>query len=182
MFKKGEKVLIKKHTNLLYEPNKIWECETDEYKTTSNDKVVKLKGYTDTEISITLLEPYRAVYKLNDYDWYITSWTLEDTIKWYNEHHESSICIHDIDIYNIDNEGMWVETTESNDISNLKNAEILPTLIDDQYGKRYPPVKFGDLTKGENGSVFKFKSFKDVINDYYLDAPILEPELIASIR
>lgn len=124
-----------------------------------------------------MLEKYSEVYKLNDYDYYITPWDLEDTIDWYNEEYEDEISIDDIEICNLDSEGMWVETTDSNDIDRLgESDELISTYTKE--GISIP--EFGDLMRGYDGAIYKFTSYREVINKNYIDNELSEPEVIAS--
>ncbi|HBJ1650913.1 TPA: hypothetical protein LA460_000132 [Clostridium botulinum] len=68
------------------------------------------------------------VYKLNDYEWYITPWNITDTLKWYNEEFEDYITEEDILESNLDTEGMWWETEDKNDIERLEDYDELLVL------------------------------------------------------
>lgn len=179
MFKKGERVLMKNCVGALREPNKIWECESDEYKTEYKSNVIKLKGCNSLDFPVEMLEKYRAVYKLNDYEWYVTSWYLEDTVEWYNKESEDEICADDIEMCNLDNEGMWIETTDNDDIVKLGDSDELISTKVDKFGTRFSVPKFGDLMRGHDGLIFKFTSYREVIEKYYMDNPLIEPEVIA---
>lgn len=180
MFKKGEMVLMKNCVGALRQPNKLWECESDEFKTKYKESAIKLKDCYTMEFPTNMLEKYRAVYKLNDYEWYITSWYLEDTLKWYINEFGDEITEEDVELCDIDKKGMWIETTDNNDILKLGDSDELISTKVDKHGKRITVPKFGDLMRGYDGLVFKFTSFRDVINKNYMDNPLKEPEVIAS--
>lgn len=180
MLKKGEKVLMKNCVGARREPSRIWECITDEYEDKYKEKTVKLKDCDIEEFPVKMLEKYRAVYKLNDYEWYVTSWNLADTINWYNKQFEDEIDIDYIEAIDVEKEGMWIETTDSKDFNILGDSDELVSTKINNDGKRLKAPKFGDLMKGFEGQVLKFTSFKDVIKKHYLENPLKEPELIAS--
>lgn len=180
MLKKGEKVLMKNCVGARREPNKIWECETDEYENKYKEKVVKLKNCDTEEFPINMLEKYRAIYKLNDYEWYVTSWSLEDVINWYNNQFEDNINADEVILSNITEEGLWIETTNIEDSNRLGDSDELVSFKIDKNGKKNKTPKFGDLMKGHEGQILKFTSFEEVIEKYYLENPLTEPELIAS--
>lgn len=179
MFKKGERVLLKKCVGALREPNKIMECETDEYETKYKSSVVKLKG-CEVEFPIEMIKKHRVVYKMNDYEWYITSLSLKDTVDWYNKEFEDDIGVEEIEICDLDNEGMWIETTDDADIIKLGDSDELVSTKIDEYGKRVLDTKFGDLMRSHDGLICKFTSYREVINKSYMDNPLLEPEVIAT--
>ncbi|WP_252251274.1 hypothetical protein [Clostridium sp. VAP52] len=118
------------------------------------------------------------VYKLNDYEWYITPWDLEDTLKWYNEEYEDNVIKEDIIESNLDTEGMWWETEDKNDIEKLGNYdEIIGVEKTSEGTKR--KIYFGNLMR-KDGEIYKYIPFREVIKNYYLNAILTEPEVIAT--
>lgn len=183
MFKKGESVLMRRCVGARKEPNKIWVCETDEYENKYKEIVVRLKDCDLEEFPTDRLEKYRAIYKLNDYEWYITPWDITDTVNWYNGQFEDNITIDEVELISIEkeNEGLWMETADTEDINKLGDSDELVSTVINTDGKRIIKPKVGNLMKGLDGQILKFTSFKDVVEKYYLENPLKEPELIASI-
>lgn len=119
-----------------------------------------------------------TVYKMNDYEWYITPWNLEDTLKWYNKEFEDDLTKEDIEECNLDTEGMWWETKDRNDIERLGNADEIIGIEKTPKGTKRK-VHFGNLMRHE-GMICKYTSFREVIKNNYLNEPLKEPEVIAS--
>lgn len=89
-----------------------------------------------------------AVYKMNDYEWYITPWNLEDTLKWYNEEFEDDLTKEDIEEANLDTEGMWWETTDKKDLDELGDSDEIIGIEKTIKGTRRK-VRFGNLMRKE---------------------------------
>ncbi len=50
-FKKGDKVVMHDCIEAIVNPNKIWTCKTDSYKSRSGDDVVFLEGFSGCFLS-----------------------------------------------------------------------------------------------------------------------------------
>lgn len=183
MLKKHERVLMKNCVGARRKPNKIWECITDEYENQYKEKVVKLKDCDTEEFPVKMLEKYREVYKLNDYEWYVTSWSLEDTVNWYNSQFSDNIDINEVASISInkDTEGLWIETKEECDKERLGNSDEITSTIINKDGKRVQSTGIGDLISFTEGEILKYTSFNDVIKEHYTENPLKEPELIATL-
>jgi hypothetical protein len=139
--------------------------------------VVILEGNGVEEFPVKFLDKYRAVYKLNDYEWYVTSWYLEDVLEWYNKEFDE-LSEDDIERCDIDLQGMWWITKDKEDIERLGDSDEFIHIEKTDKGTRRN-VQFGDLMK-KDGAVYKYTSFREVIKNNYLDEPLSEPEVIAS--
>ena len=117
------------------------------------------------------------VYKMNDYEWYITPLSLEETIKWYNKEFDDDTTEKDIEEADLDTEGMWWETTDKKDIVKLGDSEELIGATKTKHGY-IKHACFGDLMRKE-GLIYKYSSFRDVIKNNYSEN-LKEPEIIAS--
>lgn len=93
------------------------------------------------------------VFKMNDYSWFVSKWGIEETNNYYNREYDEND-IEEVEECDIDTDGMWMETTDENDIKRLGDGD---TLVAD-VGKH----TFGDLQLIDGG-VFKFVSFREVI-------------------
>lgn len=117
------------------------------------------------------------VYKLNDYEWYVTPWSIEKTLEWYNKEFDDDLTkdmVGECDIYN---EGMWLETSDKEDIERLGDSDERISIIKTPKGIKRA-VRFGDLMRRDD-IVYKYCSFKVAIEDMY-DKELVEPEVIAS--
>lgn len=108
------------------------------------------------------------IYKMNDYEIFASTWSIEKTNNWYIENYGENDLL-DVEICDIYNDGSWLETKEIEDIKKLKDYN---EIVDGQCSKK---PKFGDLRE-INGTTHKYVSFKEVIDS--LDN-INEPECIA---
>lgn len=117
------------------------------------------------------------VYKMNDYEWYITPLSIEETIKWYNKEFDDDITENDIEEADLDAEGMWWETTDKKDINELGDSDEIIGIEKTPKGTRRK-VRFGNLMRKE-GLVYKYTSFREVIKNNYSES-INRPEMIAS--
>lgn len=180
MIKKGEMVTMHNCVGAINYPNRIWKVEVNEHTDNYGQQVVGLEDDEGRSFPVKFLNKYRAVYKLNDYEWYITSWSLKDTLDWYNKEFEDELTGDDIEECNLDLEGMWWETKDKNDIELLGDSDELIHIekIDNETMKK---VQFGDLMR-HDGLICKYTSFREVIKNNYLDEPLNEPEVIASIE
>ncbi|WP_252225180.1 MULTISPECIES: hypothetical protein [unclassified Clostridium] len=118
------------------------------------------------------------VYKLNDYEWYITPWNITDTLKWYNEEFEDNIIKEDIIESNLNTEGMWWETEDKNDIERLGDYDEIIGIEKTLEGTKRK-ICFGNLMRKE-GEIYKYIPFREVIKHYYLNSILTEPEVIAT--
>lgn len=121
-----------------------------------------------------------AVYKLNEYEWYVTPWNLEKTKEWYKKEFDDEVDECELEKCDIDEMGMWYPTDSKEDIDKLGDLDsITSTVIKD--GKRTPETKFGDLMKSNDSPTgfLKFVSFRTVIEKDY-KGELKEPECIAS--
>lgn len=117
------------------------------------------------------------VYKLNDSEWYITPWSIDKTLAWYNKEFKCNLTTDMIQECNVYKEGMWLETTDEDDIEALGDSDEIISIIKTPQGLKRS-VMFGDLMK-KGESVYKYCSFKVAIEEIY-DEELKEPEIIAS--
>jgi hypothetical protein len=106
------------------------------------------------------------VFKMNDYEWWVTDGSVEELNDWYNEHIEDND-IEEVRLCDLDKEGMWYATNEPNDIERLGNANEI------MHEER---TQFGDLIR-KYGEVYKFISFREALSK---EEPFTEPYCIAS--
>lgn len=118
------------------------------------------------------------VYKLNDYEWYITPWSLEKTLEWYNKEFEDDLTAELVEECDVYNQGMWFETNDEDDIEELGDSDEIIGYIKTSKGTKRS-VQFGNLMR-RDGIVYKYCSFKVVIEEQYSDEELLEPEVIAT--
>lgn len=124
------------------------------------------------------MEQNLSVYKMNDYEWYITPWNLKDTLDWYNKEFEEELTESDIEECDIDKEGTWWETNDKKDIEELGDSDELIHIEKTEKGTKRS-VQFGDLLR-HSGMICKYTSFRDVIKDNYSNEELKEPDVIAS--
>ena len=120
------------------------------------------------------------VYKLNDYEWYITPWSLEKTLEWYNKEFEDDLTVELVEECDVYNQGMWFETNDEDDIEELGDSDEIIDYIKTPKGIKRS-AQFGNLMR-RDGIVYKYCSFKVVIEEQYSDEELLEPEVIATIE
>lgn len=109
------------------------------------------------------------VLKMNDYEWYATKWSIEETNKWYKENIAEND-IEDIGICDLDKHGVWCPTEDEKDIEKLKDTDKV-IRIDDEH-----KLMFGNLIKMD-GEVYKYISLREAI---LKNADFREPYCIAS--
>ena len=177
MFFKNDIVMLKNNLKTNKTHNKILKCISDEFIDESGASYI----YVDTidkPILTNDIIKYRTVYKITDNEWYVTPWSLEDTIIWYSKKFESIIDIKYVVECDLETTGMWILNTDE---------EIKQLIGDSEY---YSPTNnnrwtsepsIGDLIKDYDGSIYKFTAFKDVIKEFFDNEPLLEPELIATL-
>lgn len=114
------------------------------------------------------------VYQMNEYEWFASRWSIEETNKWYeNNFDDNSIdVVREVDL---DKEGMWYQTKDKKDIEKLGDAD---ELIDYEVVNRIliKKVQFGNLER-HSEDVYKYISFRDAIQ---FDLDFKEPYCIAS--
>ncbi len=114
------------------------------------------------------------VFKMNDCEWWVTDGTAEEINNWYNQNIEDND-ISDVNLCDIDKEGMWYLTTDIKDIERLGDSdEIIGFEIVEGQHKR--KVRFGDLTR-KYDEIYKFISFRDAL---VKEPPYTKPYCIAS--
>lgn len=106
------------------------------------------------------------VYRMNDYEWYASKWDIEKTNEWYCEQFEDND-IDDIEVSDLDNDGMWWNTVDKQDIDRLGDADEIISEI----GK----PKAGDLMR-KGSEVYKWITFREAIQ---FDLDFTEPYCIA---
>lgn len=112
------------------------------------------------------------VYKMNDYEWYASKWSIEDTNEWYKKEFvldDDENPIDEIRVCNLDEEGVWMETTNEEDLKEIGDNDEIGNVV---LGK----PNFGDL-KRENSSIWKYISFREAIQS---DLDFEEPYCIAT--
>lgn len=114
------------------------------------------------------------VYKMNEYEWLASKWSIEKTNEWYENHFDDNP-IEDVKECNLDTEGMWYLTTDKKDIERLGGSDELFSyeIINGNHKRK---TQFGDLIR-RDGEIYKFISYRDAIQ-YDLD--FKEPYCIAS--
>lgn len=108
------------------------------------------------------------VFKMNEYVWYASKWNSEETNDWYNKNIEDND-IEDVELVDLDTEGMWYETNDKEDIEKLGDSDELGDFI-------LGEAEFGDLLRKGN-SVYKYISYRDAIE---FDKEFTEPYSIAT--
>lgn len=100
------------------------------------------------------------VYKMDEYSWYASNLDFEDTVKWYQNNIDSldEDQIEEIEVCDIENDGMWYITTDDADLLRIGDNEKMFEEVKNETHHN----KFGDLVRSGHG-VYKFMSFADVI-------------------
>lgn len=100
------------------------------------------------------------VFKMNEYEWWVTKGYAEDLNDLYNEHIADND-IEDVSLCDLDKEGMWYLTNDSKDITRLGDSdEIIGfEVVNGQHRRK---VKFGDLMRKDD-EVYKYISFRDAL-------------------
>ena len=93
------------------------------------------------------------VYKMNDYSWFVSKWGIKETNDFYSREYDDND-IGDIEECDLDTEGMWLETTDENDIKRLGDADELFANVGED--------TIGDLWRRGN-EVYKIVPFREVI-------------------
>lgn len=107
-----------------------------------------------------------SVFKMNDYEWWASRLSIEETEKYYEKEIGEENEIEDIKECDIDKEGMWWDTEDEKDIKKLgENDECV-----------HRPTEFGDLRK-RDGEVYKYLPFRLALMK---SGEIKEPFCIAS--
>lgn len=116
------------------------------------------------------------VYKMNDYEWWASKLSIEETEKFIREEIGGKNDIEDIEECDIDKEGMWWPTEDPADLELLGVSDELISIerID---GQTRIKVSFGNLMRGD-GKVYKYISLREAIER---SGEYTEPFCIASI-
>lgn len=104
---------------------------------------------------------------MNDCSWFASKWTLEETNKFYESTYDEND-IEEVKEVDIEKEGMWIETTDPNDIISIGDS--------DEISSTFTYSHLGDLMRRGN-EVYKFTSYKEVIA---LNGDFKEPYEIAT--
>lgn len=107
------------------------------------------------------------VYHMNECDCVASKWDAKETNDWYSKQYEDND-IEDVIEVGLDNEGMWWESDNPEDIKRLGDADELISEV----GK----PKFGDLCRCE-GMVCKYIPYREGIQN---DLDFTEPYIISS--
>ncbi|XZN14526.1 hypothetical protein ACSW9O_15780 (plasmid) [Clostridium perfringens] len=123
------------------------------------------------------------VFKMNEYEWYAAKLEYcEDINEWYISHIVDDNNLDNVELVNLDTNGVWWETKDINDIHKLGDKEELCTgeiLID---GVKYAQFRIGDLYKKDD-IYYKLISFREAIKTYLKEGEeFLEPMLISVIE
>lgn len=107
----------------------------------------------DSEIQADNSENGLKVYYDGDCNWYATPWNLDKTLEWVEEVTGISSEELELEEMDLDNEGMWYETTEK------KDYEALGEYKEKYFGG------IGDLRRSieDEKNIDKFTSFREVI-------------------
>lgn len=118
------------------------------------------------------------VYKLNDYEWYVTPWNLDKTLDWYNKEFDDDLTKNEVTECDLYNDGMWLETKDEDDIEELGDSDEIISIVKTSKGTKRA-VQFGDLMRRDD-MAYKYVSLKVAIEELYGDKELFEPEVIAS--
>lgn len=118
------------------------------------------------------------VYKLNDYEWYVTPWNIKKTLEWYNKEFGDDLTEDNVEERDLYNDGIFLLTEDEDDISDLEGKDELISYIKVDGNWKQSP-QFGDLIRMD-GMVYKYCSLKVAIEELYGDKELTEPEVIAS--
>ncbi|MBB6625240.1 hypothetical protein H7E67_17630 [Clostridium gasigenes] len=128
------------------------------------------------------------VYKMNDYSFVASKWSIEETNKWYENLFDDNN-IEDIEELNIKETGMWLETNniehldrlgDSDEITSMKTVNgnsVGCTQFGDlctQFGDLC--TQFGDLMR-RSGGIYILTSYEDVL---LMEGDFEEPYEIAT--
>lgn len=122
-------------------------------------------------------EPH--VYKMNDYEWWVSKWDKVRTNEWYLDFHGLAPDENPVDdVYEVDKdlEGMWVETLDIGDAAKFNNSKDIFSKyqrVSSSYDRK---TRFGDL-RIINGSFFKYIPFREAIE---YEGDFLEPYMIST--
>lgn len=121
------------------------------------------------------------VYKMNDYEWWVSKNGVEELICWYRENIDDSFTyeemLGEVKECNLDKEGMWWETKDIKDIEKLGDYEELIS-VEKVNGITRRNVSFGDLIR-KGDEVYKFIPYREAIKN---DLDFKEPYMIATIE
>ncbi|EJT5937223.1 hypothetical protein N2W52_001991 [Clostridium perfringens] len=122
------------------------------------------------------------VFRMNDYDWYGTEMEYcEDINDWYNKNITDN-AIENVIASDLDKEGVWIETTNKNDIDKLKDVDEICTGVIEIGGVEYPNFKIGDLHKKDN-VCYKLVSFREIIKkSLEAEEDFSEPVLLSTLN
>lgn len=104
------------------------------------------------------------VYKMDDYEWWASKWNKEKTYYYYLKQYGLSseeVCLEDVIECNLNDDGMWWETTDLKDIERLGDADKT-FHIKTVKGRKVIEVRYGDLLRKGN-EIYKFISFREAI-------------------
>ncbi len=115
------------------------------------------------------------VYKMNDYEWWASKLSIEETEDFIEKEIGGENDLDDIEECDIDSEGMWWQTEEKEDLDKLGDAD---DLIDYEIisGQTRRKVSFGNLMR-RDGEVFKYIPFRIALMK---SGEYVEPFCIAS--
>lgn len=118
------------------------------------------------------------VYRMDEYEWWASTWSEEDTNKFFNEFYGTDNSVEDIEECNLEEIGMWIETTDKEDIEKLGEASELVSVIDSD--KKIKDIEYGALRR-RYGAVWKYISLKEALKKYK-EEDFKEPFCIASME
>lgn len=119
------------------------------------------------------------VLKMNDYEWYVTPWSVKKTVDWYNNDFDSELEDDMIEEMDLEKDGIFFLSDSEEDKDRLGDKDEIVTYIKRENGKLKRQPQIGDLMRIEN-DIYRYCSFRYVIDSVYGNKELLEPELIAS--
>lgn len=114
------------------------------------------------------------VYKMNDYEFFASKWSIEETSGWYKEEYgidEVDNPTEEIYSCDLDKEVVWRETTDENDLKAIGELDEVKSYLE-------PIPSIGDL-KRIGSKIYKCVSFRQALVE---DGDFKEPYCLATQR
>lgn len=119
------------------------------------------------------------ILKMNDYEWYVTPWGVKETVDWYNNDFDSELEDDMVEEMDLEKDGIFFLSDTEEDKDRLGDKDEIVTYIKRENGKLKRQPQIGDLMRIGN-DIYRYCSFRYVIDNVYNGKELLEPELIAS--